>query len=143
MDPISFAASLITVVATVGTVAKHLEELRSALQHAPDVLSSLVNEVADLRVVLDACEDAGNDSCLGSGMTGPPDAARFLEQTREYLQELDGIVRGCLNGKSSAHGVLRSTRLRWVKARGRAEKVQQKLRESKLDLVMLMESQSV
>jgi hypothetical protein len=58
MDPLSFAASLITVLGTAVTVAKHLEDLRTTFRDAPDVLSSLVNEISDLHIVLQACDAA-------------------------------------------------------------------------------------
>lgn len=148
MDPISFAASLLTLVAAVGTTAKHLNDLREALQHAPDVLSSLVNEVSDLRIVLEACDTAVKELYNGASQSQPvtplADADKVLNRTKEHLEELDKLISSCLPGAlGSASGVFASSRLRWIKVRSKVEKIQQKLRDSKQDLVMLMESQSV
>jgi len=147
MDPLSFAASIITVVATVAAVAKNLEELRDALQHAPDVLSSLVNEVSDLRIVLEACDSAVQELYSDSHQQDPPtplaDATQVLSRTEDYLKELDSLIRYCLHDPTNGPSIFKSARLRWIKVRNKAERVQQQLRDSKQDLVMLMESQSV
>jgi septation ring formation regulator EzrA len=147
MDPISFAASIITVIATVATVAKSLDELRDALQHAPDVLSSLVNEVSDLRIVLEACDSAVQELYKDSHQQSPPtplaDATQVLSRTQIQLKELDSLIKSCLHGQSTGPAILTSARLRWIKARNKAERIQQQLRDSKQHLFMLMESQSV
>ena len=147
MDPLSFAASIITVVATVATVARSLDELRDNLQYGPDVLSSLVNEVSDLRIVLEACDSAVqklySDSQQKSPLTPLADAAQVLNRTEIHLKELGSLVTWCLHGAPESHGIFKSARLRWIKARNKAEMIQQQLRDSKQHLVMLMESQSV
>ena len=51
MDPLSIVASCITVVAFDGTVTKGLKKLRD-LSNVPDILLSILNEVADLTLVL-------------------------------------------------------------------------------------------
>jgi septation ring formation regulator EzrA len=147
MDPLSFTASVITVIATVVTVAKSLDELRDTLQHAPDVLSSLVNEVSDLRIVLEACDSAVQELYKDSQEHDPPtplsDAARILSRTQGQLKELDSLIHSCLNASSTGSAILTSVRLRWMKARSKAERIQQQLRVSKQHLLMLIEAQSV
>lgn len=147
MDPLSLAASIITVVATVATVAKSLDELRETLQHAPDVLSSLINEVSDVRIVLEACDAAVKELHNDNQQKRPPiplaNATQVLHRTEGHLFELDTLVSSCVHGPSGGPAILKSARLRWMKARNKAERIQQQLRDSKQDLIMLMESQSV
>ncbi|KAF2682611.1 hypothetical protein K458DRAFT_390536 [Lentithecium fluviatile CBS 122367] len=147
MDPLSIAASVITVVAAAGTVAKHLEELRNTLQHAPDVLNSLVNEVLDLRMVLEACDSAVHELHRDThqAINGTPlaDAVQILHRIKRYLGELDSLISACLDDSANASGIFKTARLRWVKVRNKAEKIQQQLRDSKQDFLMLIESQSV
>jgi hypothetical protein len=99
MDPLSFTASVITVIATVVTVAKSLDELRNTLQHAPDVLSSLVNEVSDLRIVLEACDSAVQELYKDSQEHDPPtplsDAARSYSGPAERARQLDPLMPQC------------------------------------------------
>ena len=45
MDPISLAASLLTVLGAAATVGRSLERLSSP-RHAPDQLVALINEVS-------------------------------------------------------------------------------------------------
>lgn len=47
MDPISLAASLLTVIGAAATTGRTLEKLSSA-RYAGDQLDALVNEVQDL-----------------------------------------------------------------------------------------------
>lgn len=48
MDPISLAASLLTVIGAAATTGRTLEKLSSA-RYAGDQLDALINEVKDLR----------------------------------------------------------------------------------------------
>lgn len=147
MDPISFTASVITVIATAATVAKHLEELRQGLRDAPDILSSLVNEVSDFRIVLDACDAAVKEMYKDSNGANPitplATAAQVLDRTKGQLEELDKLISYCLRENSHAPSIFANAKIRWIQAKSKTEKIQQKLRDSKQHLLMLMESQSV
>ncbi|PVH88072.1 hypothetical protein DL98DRAFT_648957 [Cadophora sp. DSE1049] len=59
MDPLSISASIVALLGAAATVARGLDRLR-AWRNAPVELISLLNEVADLQVVLtnvkDSCE---------------------------------------------------------------------------------------
>ena len=50
MDPVSVAASLLTVLGAAGTAARALEHL-SNIRHAPDQLLALINEVSNPTIV--------------------------------------------------------------------------------------------
>jgi hypothetical protein len=147
MDPVSLTASIITIIATAAQVAKHLDELRNGLQHGPDALSSLINEVSDLRIVLEACDAAVKELYKIPTAEDPTtllaDAAQILDRTRGYLEQLDKLISSCLGDHHDTTSVSKTARFRWLRVRGKVEKIQQKVRDTKQDLMVLMESQSV
>jgi hypothetical protein len=111
MDPVSLTASIITIIATAAQVAKQLDELRNGLQHAPDVLSSLINEVFDLRIVLEACDAAVKELYKIPTAEDPTtllaDAAQILDRTRGYLEQLDKVISSCLGDHHDTTSVSR------------------------------------
>lgn len=147
MDPLSFTASLIAVVATAGTVAKQLRLLQSSLRDASSLLSALINEISDLRIILEACSSAVTELYRSSNSPNPPtplaDAEKILNRTKTQLEDLEKIVLSCFGGSSDSANVSRIVKLRWLREKGKAERLQGKLRDSKQDLLMLLESQSV
>jgi len=147
MDPLSFTASLIAVVTIAGTVATQLNLLQSSLRDASSLLSALVNEISDLRIILEACSSAVSELYRSSNTPNPPtplaDAEKILNRTKCHLEDLEKVVLSCFGGSSDPSNISRGVKLRWLRERGKAERLQGKLRDSKQDLLMLLESQSV
>ena len=147
MDPLSFTASLIAVVSAAGTLAQQLKLLHSTLRDASSLLSALINEISDLRIVLEACSSAVTELYRTSNTANLPsplaDATTILHRTKGYLEDLEKVILSCFGGSSDPSNISRGVRLRWVREKGKAERLQAKLRDSKQDLLMLLESQSV
>lgn len=51
-DPVSLAASVITVISACAACAKQLDGLRRGFRHAPVEILALSNEISDMSVVL-------------------------------------------------------------------------------------------
>jgi Fungal N-terminal domain of STAND proteins len=100
MDPLSLTASIVAVVGAASTVAKSLEQLRTAFRDATTTVSALINEVSDLQIVLEACETAA--SKLESISNPPANLRLILEKTRIVLNELDSVVSCVLSPASDA-----------------------------------------
>ncbi|KAF2194259.1 hypothetical protein K469DRAFT_689282 [Zopfia rhizophila CBS 207.26] len=145
--PLSFTASLITVVAAAGSVAKHLELLRNGLGNAPDMLGSLIDEVSDLRIVLEACNSAVTELYSNVDSPNPPiplaDASQALDRTKCHLDHLYDLVSSCFDSDLDVSKTRPVVMFRWMKIRSKTEVIQQLLQDSKQGLLMLMESQSV
>lgn len=96
MDPLSIAASAITVIGALGQAAKCVQRLR-AIRHAPAELKSLLEEVNDLHGLLEqiqAEQQAARTRLAGSAATSenPKGLARHVERTSSKLQELDSLI---------------------------------------------------
>lgn len=147
MDPLSFTASLIAVVGAAATAAKQLENLRTTLRDASSALCSLTNEISDLRIVLRACETAVQELYANSSEHDPPtalaDVAGLFEKTTALLEELDKAVGSCLKEGSDDHGKAKVAKFKWLRQRRHVRTIQEKLRESKQDILVLMESHSL
>lgn len=152
MDPLSITASIIAILGAAATIAKELDLLRSTLRHASSTLCSLTNEISDLRVVLSACETAigelYSDPDLSQRRSRIPlsDLDQILGRIRGSLAELGAILSSCLPAcspdTSSRHSI-HVAKLKWVREKSNAQRLQNHVRASKQDLLVLLESHSV
>lgn len=152
MDPLSLTASLIAVLGAAGTIAKQLNLLRSTLRHASSTLCSLTNEISDLRVVLSACETAigelYSNPDLSQRRSRVPlsDLDQILGRIRGSLAELGAILSSCLPACSpdtNTRHCICVAKLKWIREKNNAQTLQNQVRESKQDLLVLLESHSV
>jgi hypothetical protein len=65
MDPLSVAASVIAVIGAANTAVKSIEKAIS-LRHAPSEIHALVNEVEDLRALLEDIDSSDISPPKGS-----------------------------------------------------------------------------
>ena len=152
MDPLSITASVIAILGAAATIAEQLNLLRSTLRHASSTLCSLSNEISDLRVVLGACETA-----VGELYSNPDFSHRRLRIPFSDLNQILGRIKGSLAGldtilsscmpacspdTSSRHNI-RVAKLKWIREKSNAQRLQNHVRESKQDLLVLLESHSV
>jgi hypothetical protein len=147
MDPLSFTASLIAVIGTAATVAQELNALQASLRDASGLLSALINEISDLRIILKACSSAVTELYRSANTANPPtplaDAEKILNRTKCHLEDLEKTILSCFKGSSDLSNISRGVKLRWLREKGKVERLQGKLRDSKQHLLMLLESQSV
>lgn len=147
MDPLSFTASLIAVIGTAATVAQELNALQVSLRDASGLLSALINEISDLRIILEACSSAVTELYRSANTANPPtplaDAEKILNRTKCHLEDLEKAILSCFKGSSDLSNISPGVKLRWLREKGKVERLQVKLRDSKQHLLMLLESQSV
>src|SRR5215469_5056364 len=126
MNPLSVAASIISVIGAAAAVAKILKKLRSELKSVPDSLSSLINETSDLQLVLDASEIALREWRKSSDKSYLPElfssVSDILKRMQERLEELCRLANRCINeGKFEQRNV--KVNIRWLKERSRAKSI--------------------
>jgi chromosome segregation ATPase len=147
MDPLSFTASLIAVIAAVTTTAKQLEQLRTALRDASSTLCLVSNEISDLNVVLRACESAVKELFENSSEHERPTAlaevASVFGKTTKLLHSLENAVRSCLKFPDKEGEEIRVEKIRWLREKSKITKLRNELRERKQDILVLMESHSL
>lgn len=157
MDPLSFTASLLTVTGLGVSVATNLEKLRHMIRDAPSTLSSLIDEIKDLRLVLTRTEEALREweDILkpDSSPVSESDAMRVLRRAEAMLQGLDQLVASCLvkpedSGKQSKLGMSKLlykkagdsniALVRWARKQDRGKTIQMELQKIKHDLNALL-----
>ena len=147
MNPLSVAASIISVIGAAAAVAKILKKkLRSELKSVPDSLSSLINETSDLQLVLDASEIALREWRKSSDKSYLPElfssVSDILKRMQERLEELSRLANRCINeGKFEQRSV--KVNIRWLKERSRAKSILSGLKEAKSGLLALLEAYSL
>jgi hypothetical protein len=142
MDPLSITASVIAVITAAMSVAKNLEQLRTSLCDASSDLCSVMNDISDLRIVLDACETAFRDFLNplnpGPAILPTSNTLRILSRAETQLKEMDRIVCRCVVASSDNGSASRVALLRWLLDKGKVQMVQMRIRDTKQDLVTLL-----
>ena len=142
-DPLSIAASIITVVGAADNIGKVLSKLRTA-RNAPTEVLALQNEISDLRIVL---EDV--DLCSSDENRVEPDPAsrrRFerlailITHAQNQLCELDQILNHRLIKVDAVTGVSHVSRTGWLRIRGTVEGVRLNLRTARQDIALQLMS---
>jgi len=146
MDPLSVAASIISLIGAAAAVAKILKKLRSEMKSAPDSLCSMINETSDLQLVLDASEIALREWRKSSDKSYLPESfssvSDILRRMQERLEELSRLANRCINeGKPERRSM--KVNLRWLKERSKAKAILNGLKEAKSDLLVLLETHSL
>ena len=136
-DPLSIAASVITVVGTANGVGELLSRIKS-LQHAPDELLALVNEVSDLRVVFGDIastflRDEKRSPTLKEQLQHISD---LVDRAKDRLLELEKLIHYHLVKPEATN--LKVSRHAWAMARGTIERFRNNLRDVKLNLIAQM-----
>ncbi|KAG8531764.1 uncharacterized protein KY384_003400 [Bacidia gigantensis] len=93
MDPVSFAASLLTLLAAANHVAKGLDKLAS-IRGAPLAVLALNNEVSDLRLVLCEAEpllEKHKGATISSAIENQS-LLSSIERAKDRLMELESII---------------------------------------------------
>ena len=133
MDPLSITASCITVVATGGSVVKGLKKLRD-LNKIPEILLSIINEVADLTLVLQDIRLNFRRDSLHVPQSAVIVIEQLLERAQAELLELDQIINYRLLLPPKEKGELVFSRCAWISEERRVQQLQASLRTTRLDI---------
>ena len=117
MDPLSFTASLFTVIAAAGASVKIIKKVKS-LGHLPTQMCALLNEVSELRVVLRivaaSCQDDIDEDFQRN-------LSRLLKRAESSFSELDELLQSTLpktRDKKSQDKITQDERTQDEKAQG-------------------------
>ena len=134
MDPLSITASCIAVAQAGGAVVKGLKKLRD-ITKVPDIILSIINEVADLTLVIQdvrisfqLCQDPSNISQASSVIN------HLLDRAQTILLELDQIINYRLLQPPKDNGAISFSRSAWVFEESRVQRLQSSLRAIRLDI---------
>ena len=138
MDPLSVTASCIAVAGAGGAAVKGLKKLRE-LTKIPDILLSVMNEVADLTLVtqdirlnLQLRKDAY--SILPSSISV---ITQLLDRAQDTLIELDQAINYRLLRSPKPNGEITFSRSAWIMEEHRVQRLQASLRATRLDIAAL------
>ena len=134
-DPLSITASIIAVVTAIEGVSKTLAKIRNA-HNAPYELSALVNEVSNLRIVLnDVYTHLESESSRPEPLKSIRHMVEVLERAKDTLLRLDQLIYRKLTKHDSTSANPKVSRYEWIKARSIIENYRQSLRDIKLDVI--------
>ncbi|KAL8868130.1 MAG: hypothetical protein Q9174_005196 [Haloplaca sp. 1 TL-2023] len=137
MDPVSVAASVLTVLGAAATAARTLDHL-SSLKHAPDTLVALVNEVSDLRVVLHNVRDAVQDRAESSQECG--NLSFIVQRASSKLSELNRLIFGNLL-KTDGLGdddTIKASQTAFLRHSGKLKALKEDIQEIKMSMMIAM-----
>ncbi|KAI4232309.1 MAG: hypothetical protein LQ349_005098 [Xanthoria aureola] len=141
MDPISVAASVLTVLGAAATAGRALDRISSSRQ-APEHLIALVNEVSDLRVVLHNVRDALQDRDKASQECG--NLGFIVQRATLKLSELNRLIYGNLlktnNGRDpfDDDDTIKASRRAFLRHGGKVKSLKGEIRDIKTSMLVAM-----
>lgn len=132
-DPLSAGASALTVLATCIECANQLREVISSIQHAPDELLSLCNEVNDLKLVMESMaminlEGTMNNTAVSHSL---PMFLKTLDSAKKTVGDLEEITDKANGLQSRAP---RRARFSWLRTTVRVKGLQKELMNTRMRL---------
>ena len=140
-DPLSIAASVITVIGAADSIGKSLGKVKT-LRNAPAEVLALQNEVSDLRIVLDDVNFCVLD--MGSTETSTRITIRLqhlselVDRAKSQLLQLDKLLHYDIIKPGSLDGEFKVSRTEWLRAQSAVEAIRQSLRDVKLNIATQM-----
>ena len=140
MDPLSITASVIAVLTAAGQVADGLSKLKALISCAQDEVCQLLNEVADLELVIHQIEAATENlpAAMNQETSG---IRRSMDRAEKKLLELRDLIENRLGiplsqnlDKLNKPDTLRISKLKWVKESQKAREIQKDLRSIRQSL---------
>ena len=136
MDPLSFTASIITVLGVGGQVANTIKRLAS-LKDASDVVLALNNEISDLRLTVMAIRYEFERQET-SEITADASITSSLEQANEKVHELETLQNRLAKVVPEANGTTVKKRVTWLREQKTIQRLQHDLRGIRLQLVIAL-----
>ena len=130
-DPLSITASIIAILGAAEGVTKMVGKLKS-IQNAPTELLALLNEIADLTLVLRHVQNFTRSQSTRSPQLFPDQfqhLSTLVDRAREKVLRLEELIEYRLVKPDSTPANIKISRLDWVKARRPLKEFQQSLRD--------------
>ena len=138
-DPLSITASIIAVVGAAEGVTRTLAKIKS-LRNAPNELLVLINEVSDLKIILDDMQNyiAQNTQRPQISQKELRNISTLINRAKEKLLELDQLIQYRLVKPESTLNQVKVSRREWLRAKNTIEKFRQSFRDIKLNIMAQM-----
>ena len=137
MDPLSIAASAITVAALATSTCRTFSELRSLCTSLPDRLHALNNEVVDTEIVLAQLAAVSSKRTSLIEEAEQQVTLELLSQARVTLYQLQDILEGFTVLCDRSRFVLNQARA-WRKEQPKLERLQDDIKRVKCTLGMVL-----
>ncbi|CAL8574443.1 hypothetical protein XPA_000403 [Xanthoria parietina] len=132
MDPLSVTASVLTILGVATQVTKGLAKVR-ALHYAPAELSSLINEVSDLRAIISQVATFSNQ-LEEERFRGPVIALKsHLDRATDQLRSLENLINAELI-KIRNNGTTRISRTAWIRLSPDIDMMRRELRSNRVNI---------
>ena len=135
MDPLSVTASCIAVIGDGAGAISGLKKLRD-LRKIPHVLLSVINEVADLTLVVQDIKSSFHSHRDSSSISQASNSVinQLLDRAHGTLLELDQIINYRLLKPSTNNGEIAFSRSAWLFEESHVQQLQASLRTIRLDI---------
>ena len=132
MDPLSFTASLLTVIGTAGVIGNGLKRI-VALRHAPEILLLLNDEVAGLYCVVQAVDFLIRQHA-GLAHDGPmSNLCMALEKSEATLFKLEDFIRDKLTIEGR-DGEVKLNHHVWLFSESKVRSLKEQIRADRIEL---------
>ena len=139
-DPLSITASIIAILGAAEGVTKAIGSIKH-IQNAPAKLLALLNEVADLTVVLRSGQTFVRDQNTQS-LNIPQDQLQqistIVDRAKDEILRLEKLIEYSLVKPDSTSESIKISRQEWLKAKPKIMEFQQSLREIRLSITTHM-----
>ena len=137
-DPLSITASIIAVVGAAEGIGKTFAKIRN-VRHAPGEVLALMNEVSDLKIILENVERYFvRNASRGLHIEQLQTLSALVDRAKEYMLELDQLIHYRLLKAHSTTAEFKVSRYEWAAAKHMVERFRQSLRDVRLNLVTQM-----
>ena len=136
MDPLSVAASTLTILSILESIFKLVKSFRDA----PSQLDALNNEIVDVTAAVKHVTQILKESENKTGASSEKDAhlSLALSNIREKARELEDLLRSCVTPLSSTSDETKVSKISWLKVRSRVQRLQVELRDGKFNLLIAL-----
>ena len=139
-DPLSITASIIAILGAAEGVTKAITSFKH-IQNAPTKLLALLNEVADLTVVLRSVQTFVRDQ-NSQNLSIPRDQLKQLsnivDRAKDEILRLENLIEYSLVKPNSTPESIQISSQEWLKAKPKILKFQQSLRDIRLNITTHM-----
>ena len=134
-DPLSAAASILTLLGAGGAVGKFLKKV-VALKHAPDILLALNNDIVDLQRVVQGVEELRQQHSQMTDKASLDHVCESLGKVKKTLSILEYLVSYELTVVERDGSHLRLDRSAWLRVENRIRRLREEIRANKGDLCL-------
>lgn len=134
-DPLSIAASILTLLSVGGAVGKFLKRA-IALKQAPDILLALNNDVADLHQNVHDVDELLQEHSSMVGKAPLAHAYESLEKVKKALSTFEHLISYQLTAVERNGNYLRLGRSAWLRVEPKIVRLRERIRADKGDLCL-------